>query len=120
MIAVILRRLNSWYNKQLSDHQQGFCTGRRTADRIFAIKRLQEITKKMGISAYLLFVDLTAAFDTINRQWMFQSIYQRLPAESNKNLFKLLESIYKYTTTALAEDPDNIFEITSGVRQGGP
>ena len=120
MIAVILRRLNSWYNKQLSDHQQGFRRGRGTTDGIFAIKRLQQITKKMGISAYLLFVDLTAAFDTINRQWMFQSIYQRLPAESNKNLFKLLESIYKYTTTALAEDPDNIFEITSGVRQGGP
>ena len=51
---------------------------------------------------------------------MFQSIYKRLPAESNKNLFKLLESIYMHTTTALAEDPDNIFEITSGVRQGGP
>ena len=120
MIAIILKRLNSWYNKQLSDHQQGFRTGRGTADGIFAIKRLQQITKKMGISAYLLFVDLTAAFDTINRQWLFQTIYQRLPAESNKDLFKLLESIYKYTTTALAEDPDNIFEITSGVRQGGP
>ena len=44
----------------------------------------------------------------------------RLPAESNKDLFKLLESLYKYTTTALAEDSDNIFEIASGVRQGDP
>ena len=80
MIAIILKRLNSWYNKQLSDHQQGFRTGRGMTDVIFAIKRLQQITKKMGISAYLIFFDLTAAFDTINRQRLFQTIYQRLPA----------------------------------------
>ena len=51
---------------------------------------------------------------------MFESILQRLPNDSNKKLFRLLQSIYAHTTTALSQDETDIFEIHSGVRQGGP
>ena len=32
----------------------------------------------------------------------------------------ILEKLYKHTTTALAETPDDVFELMLGVRQGGP
>ena len=35
-------------------------------------------------------------------------------------MVSLLEALYSYTTTALAETPEEIFELTVGVRQGGP
>ena len=40
--------------------------------------------------------------------------------KTDKKLMQLLESIYSYTTTVLAQSPEDIFELTLGVRQGGP
>lgn len=47
-------------------------------------------------------------------------ILQRIPDEADRSLFELLQSLYSHTTTALAETPDDIFELDIGVRQGGP
>ena len=120
MIIIILNCIKSWYDKQLLDQQQGFRSGRGTADGIFITKRIQQITDKMKKPAYVLFVDLTAAFDHIVRKWLFKSIYQRFPPESETKLIELIEALYAYTTTSLAETPDELFEVGSGVRQGGP
>jgi sorting nexin-29 len=120
MVSIILNRLKKWYDSQLCDQQQGFRQGRGTSDGIFMLKRVQQISKKAKKKVYALFIDLTAAFDHVNRDWMFESILQRLPNDSNKKLFRLLQSIYAHTTTALSQDETDIFEIHSGVRQGGP
>ena len=120
MVAIILNRLKQWYNLQLSDQQQGFRQGRGTTDAIFILKRVQQICRKGKKKVYALFIDLTAAFDHVNRKWMFQSILQRLPEGNNKKMFRILQSIYAYTTTALSQCDEDIFELFSGVRQGGP
>ncbi len=69
---------------------------------------------------YALFVDLSAAFDHVERSWMFKSIKNRLPDGFSLELVNLLETIYSNTTTSLAETPDDIFQLSVGVRQGGP
>ena len=66
---------------------------------------------------FLLFIDLTAAFDHVVREWLFKAIYQRFPEGADKSIFELLESLYKYTTTSLAETTDNVFELMLGVRR---
>ena len=120
LVTVILKRLQNWYDKQLAEQQQGFRPGRGTAEGIYLLKRIHQITYASNRSCYVLFVDLSSAFDYVNRKWMFKTINQRLSASSNKKLFQLLESIYKYTTTELAGAKEEIFEISTGVRQGGP
>ena len=120
LVIIILRRLNQWYESQLLEQQHGFRSGRGTTDAIYILKRLQQIAYKTNKPVFVLFVDLTAAFDHIDRKWMFASIHQRLTPESNRKLFELLESIYKYTSTALKEDPAGVFVTALGVRQGGP
>ena len=120
MIVIIINRLKTWYDQQLLDQQQGFRSGRGTVDAIYRIKRVHQITNRMKVPVYTLFIDLSAAFDHVDRKWLFKSIRQRLPEGWNAKLFQLLESLYHYTTTALAEAEDDIFELTSGVRQGGP
>ena len=74
----------------------------------------------MKKQCYVLFVDLTAAFDHINRKLMFKTISKRPHLPATKKLFELLESLYSFTSTALSNLPDYEFKITTGVRQGGP
>ena len=67
----------------------------------------------------VLFVDLTAAFDHIDRRWLFKTIKQRLQSDIDCKLFDLLENLYSSTTTALAGHELEKFVIELGVRQGG-
>ena len=120
MIVIILNRIKTWYDKQLLDQQQGFRSGRGTTDGIFIAKRIQQVTDKMKKPAYILFVNLSAAFDHIERKWLFQMIRQRASSEADLKLFRLLEELYSHTTTALSQNPDDEFKLTVGVRQGGP
>ena len=120
MVIIILNRLKDWYDHQLLDQQQGFRRGRGTADGIYITKRIQQISEKMQKPVFLLFVDLSAAFDHVVRKWLFESIYQRFPQDVKPNLFEILEALYSKTTTSLAQNQDDIFELLLGVRQGGP
>ena len=120
LVVIIIKRLNTWYDKQLLDQQQGFRAGRGTNDGIFRLKRIQQITSKTKTQVYALFIDLSAAFDHINRKWLFKTIRQRFSDEQETKLIDLLESLYDCTTTSLAETPDDTFKTISGVRQGGP
>ena len=67
----------------------------------------------------MLFVDLTAAFDHIDRRWLFNTIKQTLQHAIDCKLFDLLETLYSSTTTALAGHELDNFIIELGVRQGG-
>ena len=119
MVVIIISRIQQWYEKQLLDQQQGFRTGRGTTDGIFLAKALQRIAKKTGREMNVLFVDLTAAFDHIDRRWLFKTIKQRLKSDIDCKLFDLLETLYSSTTTALAGHELEKFVIELGVRQGG-
>ena len=67
-----------------------------------------------------MFIELTSAFDHVDRKIMFKTMRERLPYHSDKKLIQLLESLYSYTTTALSQTPKDGFELTLRVRQGGP
>ena len=119
MVVIIITRINDWYEKQLLDQQQGFRKGRGTTDGIFIAKSLQQIAKKMGKEVDVLFVDLSAAFDHVNRRWLFRTIKQRLKRNVDCKLFDLLETLYSSTTSSLDGNELEKFIIELGVRQGG-
>ena len=116
---LIINRLKLWYDEQLLDQQQGFRSGRGTTDGIFILKSIQQITDKMKKPTYLLFVDLTAAFDHVERDWLFKTIKCRFKSDYDTTIIKLIESLYECTTASLVETPDDKFELNVGVRQGG-
>ena len=119
MVIIIITRIHDWYEKQLLDQQQGFRKGRGTTDGIFIAKSLQQMAKKTGKEVNVLFVDLSAAFDHVNRRWLFRSIKQRLKGNVDCKLFDLLEALYSSTTSSLAGNELEKFIIELGVRQGG-
>ena len=120
MVVIIINRLRDWYESQLSDNQQGFRSGRGTTDGIYMAKKVQQITHSMKKKAYLLFVDLSAAFDRVRRSWLFKTLMSRFSSNADRSLIQLLKSLYDHTTTSLGDSPDDTFETKSGVRQGGP
>ena len=117
LIVIIVKRLKVWYELQLLEQQQGFRSGRGTTDGIYIIKRIHQISDQMKRPVYTLFIDLTAAFDHVPRKWMFKALKKRLPDTCSKKLVNLMEELYSHTTTALAEDPNNVFILSNGVRQ---
>ena len=118
-MIIIVNRLQSRYESQLTDHQQGFRRDRGTTDGVYIAKRIQQVTRAMKKPVFLLFVDLSAAFDHVERSWLFSTIKKRLDPNADRSLITLLEQLYSYTTTALSQSPDNTFETKTGVRQGG-
>ena len=51
----------------LPQEQSGFRPNRSTTDMMFVIRRLQELARKKRIPLYLCFIDLTKAYDSVDR-----------------------------------------------------
>ena len=120
-INIILKRLSKFYENQLMRTQFGFRSGVGCNDGVYMIKQLQEIASKSRRKLYICFVDLTAAFDHVNRNLLFQTIRKRLSANQVCTNIEILEKLYQSTKSFMQNaNPDQeSFETTSGVRQGG-
>ena len=73
---IILNRLNNCLVDSIcSDSQCGFRKGRGTTDMIFSLRQIQEKAREQRKPLYMLFIDLTKAFDTVNRKalWLVLS-----------------------------------------------
>ena len=81
VVNIILSRLRTWYESQITDEQNGFRPNRGTTDGIYAIKQQP---------LYLLFVDLSAAFDHIPRKWLFETINLRFTNKKPPTVIKIL------------------------------
>ena len=55
----------------LPESQCGFLRGRSTIDMIFVARQLQEKCREQHQDVYLTFVDLTKAFDAVNRDLLW-------------------------------------------------
>ncbi|XP_066919456.1 uncharacterized protein [Clytia hemisphaerica] len=117
VVNIILDRLRPWYEVQLSEEQNGFRKDRGTTDGIYSIKRVQQIAHRKKQPLYLLFIDLTAAFDHIPRKWLFDSIKLRFTENNPPQLLNILEKLYENTSLTFEGET---FQTTSGVLQGGP
>ena len=54
-------------NRILPEEQSGFRQNRFTTNMMFAIRRLQELTRKKRILLYVCCIDLTKAYDSVDR-----------------------------------------------------
>ena len=76
----------------------------------------------MKQQVFAAFVDLTAAFDTIQRSWLFTILRKRFGDDESKNSnISVLEALYSSTKAHISTDEATLaFETLAGVRQGGP
>ena len=118
---IILKRIANFYNTQLKRTQFGFRSGMGCNDGIFMIKQLQDIASLSERPLYVCFIDLTAAFDHVNRDLLFKTIRNRLSDDQNTVNIDIIENLYMDTKSYMQnEDPEyDSFPTKSGVRQGG-
>nr|VZI44597.1 unnamed protein product [Spirometra erinaceieuropaei] len=115
---ILLNRLNNHLEQGLLPESQcGFRRHRGTTDMIFAARQLQEKCQDMRTHLYSTFVDLTKAFDTVNREGLWK-IMQKFgcPERFTQMVRQLHDGMMARVTHngAVSE----AFAVTNGVMQG--
>ncbi|XP_063594968.1 uncharacterized protein LOC134771946 [Penaeus indicus] len=103
LAPMLLNRITEYQvDRVVSESQCGFRQNRGTIDMVFAIRQLQEKCIEQRQDLYLLFIDLTKAFDTVSRPGLW-SILSRLPP--------------KVRQSCTVIDVSEPFPVTNGVKQ---
>ncbi|BHF57806.1 hypothetical protein SprV_0100075200 [Sparganum proliferum] len=115
---ILLNRLNNHLEQGLLPESQcGFRRHRGTTDMIFAARQLQEKCQEMRTHLYSTFVDLTKAFDTVNREGLWK-IMQKFGCPE-----RFIQMVRQLHDGMMARVTDNgavseAFAVTNGVKQG--
>ena len=73
------------------------------------------VTEKVGDTLIAVYVDLTAAYDHIPRDFLFKVLKLRTGA---KHIVAILKKIYEGTTASI-KGSKAVFDVLVGCRQGG-
>ena len=111
---VALKRLQRVADRIYPESQCGFRAQRSTIDMIFTLRQLQEKCREQQRPLYIVFVDLTKAFDLVSRKGLFQ-LLEKIGCP--QKLLKVLISFHEGMTGTVLFDGSSsaAFPITSGV-----
>ncbi|CAB1107589.1 unnamed protein product [Ectocarpus sp. CCAP 1310/34] len=73
LLKVVATRQSHYYEREgvLPEEQSGFRPHRSTLDMLFAIQRLHELARKKSTAVFACFVDLTKAYDSVDRDLLW-------------------------------------------------
>ena len=114
---VALKRLQRVAEEVYPESQCGFRANRSTNDMIFSIRQLQEKCREQRMPLYMVFIDLTKAFDLVSRDGLFK-ILDIIGCPPK--LLRFIQSFHDGMKGVVEFDGSvsDAFEITSGVKQG--
>lgn len=109
----IARRLKRKLQQILTNRQGGFLENKSTIDQVFRLNKIMKEEKY----AYVTFLDIKAAYDTVNRSLLWQEMLRK------KFKFKdirILQSLFSFNTSTLLIDGTSSDEIPNnrGLLQG--
>lgn len=117
---IMAERLNKWVEEEgiIRESQAGFRKGRGTRDHIFVLNTL--INKQLKIKGgklYVAFVDLKAAFDSVDRKILMEKIWE---VGVRGRMFEVIKEIYRenYAEVRMGSKNTRRFGTATGVRQG--
>jgi hypothetical protein len=118
-ILVIHRRTYHHLSNQMLDCQQGFRPNRGTGDALFSLRRLEELARDFNTPLHAAFVDFRKAFDSVDREALWQLLRARGLAPK---MVDLLEDLYTGCGAEVVANghTSDWFPMASGVRQGCP
>ena len=119
---VVLKRLEQelTLSRPISFNQIGFTKGKRTSDHIFVLKAIIDNTlKRKKAQVYAAFVDFQKAYDSVNRDLLFQKIYER---GIHGLLYRNIKQMYLKTSYCIKLKSGFLNPIASnvGLKQGCP
>ena len=114
---ILLSRVKNLLLTKRRNEQSGYTPGRSTVDRIFTLQTLLQTRREYNRSLWIAYVDLKAAFDSIDRNALWLVLTSLgVP----KKIVDLMRELYTDTFSCVRVDGQlsNWFPVTSGVRQG--
>ena len=101
----------------IPETQCGFYPGKGTTDMTFSLRQLQEKCKLHCQDLYILFIDLTKAFDTVHREGLWSIL---LKAGCPRHFVGIIRSFHDGMKVKVREGSveSPSFEVTSGTKQG--
>ncbi|TNN07625.1 Retrovirus-related Pol polyprotein from type-2 retrotransposable element R2DM, partial [Schistosoma japonicum] len=119
LASIILRRLTIAREEQTRENQAGFRPGRGYIDHIFTLRQVLGHRHTFRRPTIIVFLDLKAAFDSVDREVLWQC----LPLKGvPKKYINLIQALYSKTTGRVRAygELSSKFLTSSGVRQGCP
>ncbi|TWW53305.1 RNA-directed DNA polymerase from mobile element jockey [Takifugu flavidus] len=118
LARVILNRLISLVSEEaLPETQCGFRPGRSTIDMVFTIRQIQEKCIEQHKDLFAVFIDLTKAFDTVNREALWSVLSKLGCPRKFTNLIRLFHDGMQGLVLSNG-DTSAPFDISNGVKQG--
>ena len=119
LARLILNRLAKYISEihLIPESQCGFVPGKSTTDSSFALQQLQEKCRLQNQDLYLLFMDLTKAFDTVNREALWLILEK---AGCPGHFIRIIRSFHDNMKATVREGSDKSapFSVTTGTKQG--
>ncbi|VDL88627.1 unnamed protein product [Schistocephalus solidus] len=115
---ILLNRLNGHLAQGLLPESQcGFRRHRETIDMIFAARQLQEKCQEMRTHLNTTFLDLTKAFDTVNRDGLWKVVHK---FDCPERFTHMVRQLHDGTMAYVADNGtvSEAFAGTNGVKQG--
>ncbi|CAF4160208.1 unnamed protein product [Rotaria sordida] len=115
---IILNRVQHLIDNQLLEQQAGFRKNRSTIDQIFILKMIMERSQEYNKPLHMCFIDIQKAYDSANRDLLWQICRYYGTGDKLIRMFKLLYKNTKAKVRINSEMSDE-FSIETGVMQGG-
>ncbi|XP_076128077.1 uncharacterized protein LOC143109310 [Alosa pseudoharengus] len=118
LAKVMLQRLiNDITESMLPESKCGFRKNRSTVNMVFTIRQLQEKCREQHKDLFMVFVDLSKAFDTVQRDLLWE-VFHRIgcPTKFVNILRQFHEGMTARVTTGGQQS--SAFPVRTGVRQG--
>ena len=114
---VALARLQTLVSRVYPESQCGFRAGRTTGGMVYTLRQLQEKCREQQMPLYLVFIDLTKAFDLVSRSGLFK-LLQKIGCPSH--LLAVVTSFHNnmHSTVCFNGATSEAFPVSSGVKQG--
>jgi len=116
---VILNRLTKHVTDRdiLPESQCGLRAERSTMDMVFTARQLQEKCREHQCDTYAVFVDLTKAFDTVNRSALWK-ILRKIGCQSG--FVDIIRSFHDGMRACVIEEGEKSleFDVLNGTKQG--
>lgn len=115
--TMLLNRISPHLDPILRRNQNGFRKGRSTTPQILAIRRIIEELKISSKQAYIVFVDFSKAFDSVNRKAMLHILLNYgIPQETVNAIAIMYDNPTSFVQTL--DGPTKEFLTTAGILQG--
>ena len=114
---IVLNRIIAVSEANLPEAQCGFRPGRSTVDMVFTVRQVQEKCLEQNLGLYSVFIDLTKAFDTVNREALWDVLAHYSCPPKFIQIIHLFHNVMtgQVLSNGVQSDP---FNTSSGVKQG--